>query len=170
MFTTRYQKGVATTEFKIALTCSILLSVVMWVAVVRPLLNYSDAAEIETTVEYVKLAAKNFYGKDISQTHCYQPSKTLSLSNLINNQLITTDLVNGKKYQITVDYVLKSNGSWSRPTAINIDVTFANTDELDRVSGYLDANLISPTQLRFTQPITFNVDWRSFNPATGCLN
>jgi hypothetical protein len=170
MFTIRYQKGVATTEFKIALTCSILLFIVMWVAVVRPLLYYSDAVEIETTVEYVKLAAKNFYGKDISQTHCYQPSKTLSLNNLINNQLIAADIVHGKKYQIFADYVLKSNGSWSRPTAINIDVTFANNGELDRVSGYLDANLISPTQLRFIKPITFNVDWRSFNPATGCLN
>ncbi|MCS6162454.1 hypothetical protein [Shewanella baltica] len=170
MLTTRYQNGAATTEFKIALTCSLLLSVVIWVAVIRPLLNYFDAVEIETTIESVKTAAKNFYGKDISQTHCYQPSKTLNLNNLINNQLIATDLVIGKKYQISVDYVLKSNGSWSRPTAINIYVTFANSDELDRVTGYLDATLISPTQLRFTQPITFNVDWRSFNPATGCLN
>jgi hypothetical protein len=170
MLTTRYQNGAATTEFKIALTCSLLLSVVIWVAVIRPLLNYFDAVEIETAIESVKTAAKNFYGKDISQTHCYQPSKTLNLNNLINNQLIETDLVIGKKYQISVDYVLKSNGSWSRPTAINIDVTFANSDELDRVTGYLDATLISSTQLRFTQPITFNVDWRSFNPATGCLN
>lgn len=170
MLTTRYQNGVATTEFKIALTCSLLLSVVIWVAVIRPLLNYFDAVEIETVVENAKTAAKNYYGKDISETHCYQPSKTLSLNSLVNNQLIAADLVNGKKYQLSVDYVLKSNGAWSRPTAINIDVTFANSDELERVAGYLNATLISPTQLRFTQPITFNVDWRSFNPATGCLN
>lgn len=170
MLTTRYQNGVASTEFKIALTCSLLLSVVMWIAVVRPLFNYYDAVEIETTVENVKIAAQNFYGKDISQTRCYQPSKTLSLSNLVNNQLVTADLVIGKKYQIAVDYILKSNGSWSRPTTINIDVTFSSADELNRVASYLDATLINSTQLRFTLPITFNVDWRSFNPATGCLN
>ncbi|AZQ13269.1 hypothetical protein [Shewanella khirikhana] len=168
MLTTRYQNGVATTEFAIGLSCSFLLSVVMWVAVIRPLLNYVDAVEVDTAVENVKHAAKHFYGKDISQTHCYQPSKPLSLTNLINDQFIASELVIGKPYQLAVSYELKSNGSWSRPTAINIDVTFATADELVKVASYLDATWMSPTQLRFTQPIEFRVDWRVFNPATGC--
>lgn len=162
--------GVATTELKVALTGSLILSLVLWATAIQPLLTFLSAADIKTAVNAVEVAAKNYYGKDIILTHCLTPTQPISTNALISQKLLNADLVIGKNYQLSVSYVLQHIGSWSRASLINVDVTFTNANELQRVTGFLDGTLLSPTQLRFTQPVDFDVDWRSFNPATGCLN
>lgn len=170
MFTTRYQKGVAITELKIALTCSLLLSVVLYVAVIRPLLNLADANSIESTVYAVQEAAGRYYGKDISLSRCFNPTNSLSINNLVSDKFLSPDFVTGKNFQISVNYVLQNNGSWSRASQTTVTLTFPSSYELNRLVGYLDALQLSSTQLLFTQPIVFDVDWRSFTPQTGCIN
>ncbi len=172
----RYQVGAATLDIAITLALGATVFCILWVGLITPLTHYAKASEIKNTVFEVTQAAKRYYGSDVIAQRCLTPTKPLNLAKLNAEHYLDSD-INLQPQQYAVRYQLRTlyppapNAPWTRPSFITVDVTFADTAQLNAVSGFLAPTRSHGNTLQFESVLSGDItaSWDNFNSDTGCL-
>ena len=172
----RYQRGTATLDIAITLTFGLLLFGILNAGLISPLKNYARAAEINHTVLTLTQAATRYYGSDVMQQRCLTPSKPLTLTRLINDHYLDSAITQrSERYNVRYHYrtitPAPPHRPWTRPSRIEVDVTFTTSSEMNAILGHVSPHSITANTLYFTAPLSNDItaSWSHFTPETGCL-
>ncbi len=166
-----FQRGSA--SLGIALAISISMSVVIFLYSLSQNFGYwMDAEGIRTTIQKITYAAENSYKEKVIGNACITDSSTMSISRLITEKRIPSD-INSGLYSYGVTFTTVKVNTWSRPNYINVTVKAFDSASYEGIAGNLKPTRYDATSYTLTFSIPINIDlsdsWSQFDKQTGCL-
>lgn len=162
------QRGAASLDIALAISFSIG-GIILLFSLISPLTSWRDALNINQHINAITQAATLSYQHDVMQSRCLSQTGLMNVQRLINEQRLPHDINQGL-WQFDVKLTDLAINSWTRPSQIQIKLTFNNQADMQAVIDRLPPNKTDNLTLVFSSPLRIDItdNWAYFNKLTGC--
>ena len=162
------QRGATSLDIAIAISFSIG-GIILLLSLISPLTSWRDALNITQNINTITQAATLSYQHDVMQSRCLSQVGSMNLQRLINEQRLPHDINQGL-WQFDVKLTDLAINSWTRPSQIEVKLTFNNQADMQAVIDRLPPSKTDNLTLVFSSPLRIDItdNWAYFNKQTGC--